>query len=89
MIGSTCASHSRCCPIRANRVPPAGGWHLQPQEILRQPHGKSLRTAGSVIVRQGRIQKNDGTVSLRAERFWPVRDLITESESVTPSHDFR
>ena len=98
-------------------------------DLLGQPNGKRLRTAGSVIVRQrpgtakgllfltledetgmsqaiitpdllkenrqmiignphliveGRIQKKDGTVSLKAERCWPLRDL-----SATPSHDFR
>jgi len=98
-------------------------------DLLRQPNGKRLKTAGSVIVRQrpgtakgllfltledetgmsqaivtpdllrknrqmiignphliveGRIQKKDGTVSLKAERFWPLADL-----SATPSHDFR
>ena len=103
-------------------------------EMIRQPHGKRLRTAGSVIVRQrpgtakgllfltledetgmsqalvtpdllaehrrlivgtpnlvieGRIQKKDRTVSLRAERFWSVQDLIAERGPATPSHDFR
>ena len=97
-------------------------------DLLSQPHGKLLRTAGSVIVRQrpgtakgllfltledetgmsqaivspdllqqhrrlivgtpnliveGEVQKKDGTVSLRAERFWPLQDLTR-----VPSHDF-
>ena len=35
------------------------------------------------LVVEGRIQKKDGTVSLKAERFWPLQDL-----TATPSHDF-
>ena len=30
------------------------------------------------------VESKDGSVSLRAERFWPLPDLVE-----TPSHDFR
>ncbi len=33
---------------------------------------------------EGKLQKRDGTLSVRAEKFWPLRDL-----AATPSHDFR
>ncbi len=33
---------------------------------------------------EGKLQKRDGTFSVRAEKFWPLRDL-----AATPSHDFR
>ena len=101
---------------------------LRAADLVHQPQGKRLRTAGSVIVRQrpgtakgllfltledetgmsqalvtpdllqehkslivgtpnlvveGLIQRKDGSVSLRAERFWPLQDL-----TATPSHDF-
>jgi error-prone DNA polymerase len=36
------------------------------------------------LVVEGVIQKKDGSVSLRADRFWPLQDL-----TATPSHDFR
>ncbi|HYB54159.1 MAG TPA: error-prone DNA polymerase [Thermoanaerobaculia bacterium] len=39
--------------------------------------------SGSLVV-EGRLQKQDGTLSVRAERFWTLDQL----ESV-PSHDFR
>ena len=32
---------------------------------------------------EGKLQKRDGTLSVRAEKFWPLRDL-----AATPSHDF-
>jgi error-prone DNA polymerase len=35
------------------------------------------------LVIEGRLQKKDGTVSLKAERFWPLLDL-----TAAPSHDF-
>ena len=35
------------------------------------------------LVVEGVIQKKDGSVSLRADRFWPLQDL-----TATPSHDF-
>jgi error-prone DNA polymerase len=52
------------------------------QELLRQ-HRRLIVGSPHLIV-EGRIQKKDGTVSLRAERFWPLGNL-----SETPSHDFR
>ncbi|HTO87270.1 MAG TPA: error-prone DNA polymerase [Thermoanaerobaculia bacterium] len=39
--------------------------------------------SGSLVV-EGRLQKQDGTLSVRAERFWTLDELET-----VPSHDFR
>jgi error-prone DNA polymerase len=39
--------------------------------------------SGSLVV-EGRLQKQDGTLSVKAERFWPLSCLET-----VPSHDFR
>ncbi len=39
--------------------------------------------SGSLIV-EGRLQKQDGSLSVRAERFWTLDELET-----VPSHDFR
>ena len=95
----------------------------------RLPHGKQLRTAGAVTVRQrpgtakgilfltledesgmsqaivmpdllqehrqlivgshglvveGELQKRDGTLSIKAEKLWPLPDVAE-----APSHDFR
>jgi hypothetical protein len=33
---------------------------------------------------EGILQKKDGSLSIKAERFWPI-DRLAE----TPSHDFR
>jgi error-prone DNA polymerase len=47
--------------------------HENRQTILGNPN----------LVVEGRIQKKDGTVSVKAERFWPLQDL-----TAAPSHDF-
>ena len=39
--------------------------------------------SGSLVV-EGRLQKQDGTLSIRGERFWPLDEL-----AAIPSHDFR
>jgi error-prone DNA polymerase len=39
--------------------------------------------SGSLVV-EGRLQKQDGTLSVRAERFWTLEELET-----VPSHNFR
>ncbi len=36
------------------------------------------------LVIEGVVQQRDGSVSLQAEKFWPLSDLVE-----TPSHDFR
>ena len=36
------------------------------------------------LVIEGVVQQRDGSVSLQAEKFWPLADLAR-----TPSHDFR
>jgi error-prone DNA polymerase len=38
--------------------------------------------SGTLVV-QGRLQKQDGTLSIKGERFWPLRQL-----EAIPSHDF-
>jgi hypothetical protein len=39
--------------------------------------------SGSLVV-EGRLQKQDGTLSIKAERFWTLSEL-----EAVPSHDFR
>ena len=39
-------------------------------------------TPGLVV--EGTVEAKDGSISVRAERFWPLRHLVD-----TPSHDFR
>jgi error-prone DNA polymerase len=36
------------------------------------------------LVVEGTVEEKDGSVSLRAEKFWPLRRLVD-----SPSHDFR
>ena len=45
--------------------------------------GEGLKPDDLVIV-EGVLQKRDGTLSVKAERFWPLFDL-----AAVPSHDFR
>ncbi|MFN2634605.1 MAG: DNA polymerase III subunit alpha [Thermoanaerobaculia bacterium] len=56
------------------------------QAIVRPDLFKEQRAvivgSGSLIV-EGRLQ-NDGTLSVRAEKFWPLQEVET-----VPSHDFR
>ena len=39
--------------------------------------------SGALVV-EGKLQKQDGTLSVRAERFWTIPDFAR-----LPSHDFR
>jgi error-prone DNA polymerase len=49
---------------------------------LLQEHRRLIVGAAGLIV-EGPVQKRDGTISVRGERFWPLRDL-----AAPPSHDF-
>ena len=51
-------------------------------DLLQEHKGLIVGTPNLVV--EGVLQKKDGSVSLRAERFWPLQDL-----TATPSHDFR
>src|SRR5438552_14901917 len=50
---------------------------------------------GTIIV-EGRLQKQDGTLSVKGERFWPLQSFLrggpfglpTPSQETIPSHDF-
>jgi error-prone DNA polymerase len=50
---------------------------------LLEQHRKLLVAASGLAV-EGVLQKRDGSLSVKAERFWPLDDLAR-----TPSHDFR
>jgi len=39
--------------------------------------------SGTLIV-EGRLQKQDGTLSVKGEKFWTLREM-----EAIPSHDFR
>lgn len=51
-------------------------------ELARERRATLVGHAGLVV--EGIVESKDGSVSLRAERFWPLPDLVE-----TPSHDFR
>jgi error-prone DNA polymerase len=51
-------------------------------ELLARHRRLVVGSAGLVV--EGVVQKRDGTVSVRGERFWALKDL-----AATPSHDFR
>jgi error-prone DNA polymerase len=57
------------------------------QAIVRPDLFKEYRSvivgSGSLVV-EGRLQKQDGTLSVRGERFWSLDDF-----AAVPSHDFR
>ncbi len=51
--------------------------------------------SGSLVV-EGRLQKQDGTLSVKGERFWPIERFVSRgpggppaSTEAIPSHDFR
>ncbi len=50
-------------------------------ELLQQHRRLIVGAAGLVV--EGPVQKRDGTISVRGERFWALRDL-----AAPPSHDF-
>ncbi len=50
-------------------------------ELLAEHRRLVVGAAGLIV--EGPVQKRDGTVSVRAERFWALRDL-----AAPPSHDF-
>ncbi|MGH9361706.1 MAG: OB-fold nucleic acid binding domain-containing protein, partial [Thermoanaerobaculia bacterium] len=54
---------------------------VQP-ELLRK-HRRLVVGASGLVV-EGVVQKRDGTISVRGERFWGLHDLA----AATPSHDF-
>ena len=51
-------------------------------DLLREHRQTIVGSPGLVI--EGILQKKDGTLSVKAQRFWPIDRL-----SATPSHDFR
>lgn len=50
--------------------------------LLRAERATLVGHAGLIV--EGTVEARDGSVSLRAERFWPLPQL-----AATPSHDFR
>ena len=60
-----------------------------PREYLGDPWAALMRgrhLSGDMLVDQleGIVQKRDGSLSVKADRFWPLDQL-----SRVPSHDFR
>ena len=51
-------------------------------DLFRENRALIVGSPGLVV--EGRLQKKDGTLSVRAERFWPLPSLPD-----LPSHDFR
>lgn len=50
--------------------------------LLAEQRRTIVGTSGLVV--EGILEQRDGTVSVRAERFWPLAELVP-----VPSHDFR
>jgi error-prone DNA polymerase len=50
---------------------------------LLQQHRKLIVGSPGLVV-EGMLQKRDGSVSVRGERFWAIEEMLA-----TPSHDFR
>ena len=50
--------------------------------LLREHRGTIVGNPGLVV--EGVVEARDGSVSLRAERFWPLAEIAG-----IPSHDFR
>jgi error-prone DNA polymerase len=55
---------------------------IVPQDLLLK-HRKLIVGSPGLIV-EGVLQKRDGTISVKGERFWALKDLVR-----VPSHDFR
>jgi error-prone DNA polymerase len=51
-------------------------------DLLRENRRTIVGAPGLVV--EGELQQRDGSVSVRAEKFWPLGALLE-----TPSHDFR
>lgn len=50
--------------------------------LLRE-HRKLIGGPPRLVV-EGKLQKRDGSHSVKAEKFWSIAELVA-----TPSHDFR
>ena len=50
---------------------------------------RRLLVGSSGLIVEGILQKRDGTLSVKAERFWALSDVAREEVAATPSHDFR
>jgi len=53
-----------------------------PPDLLQQ-HRKLIVGSPGLVV-EGVLQKRDGTVSIKGERFWSLQEIVE-----VPSHDFR
>jgi error-prone DNA polymerase len=47
---------------------------------------REVITGNPALAIEGQLQKRDGSISIKAERFWPLVEL---ARAATPSHDFR
>ena len=52
------------------------------RDLLRE-HRKTIVGSNGLVV-EGLLEQRDGSVSIKAERFWPLAELVA-----VPSHDFR
>ncbi|RPH56515.1 hypothetical protein EHM82_03195 [bacterium] len=53
-----------------------------PPDLL-QKHRKLIVGSPGLVV-EGILQKRDGTISVKGEKFWSLKELVA-----VPSHDFR
>ena len=50
---------------------------------FREQHRKLIVGSPGLLV-EGILQKRDGTISVKGEKFWSLKELVA-----VPSHDFR
>ena len=51
-------------------------------ELYRE--NRKIIVGSSGLVVEGKVTQRDGSVSIRAEKFWPLAEMVA-----VPSHDFR
>jgi len=57
---------------------------------------RSVIVSSGTLIVEGRLQKQDGTLSVKGERFWPLQQLLSGGQrgsanppaEAVPSHDF-
>ncbi len=72
------------------------GWKCRWEDGNAAGKYRSVIVGSGTLVVEGRLQKQDGTLSIKGERFWPLRqfpsrgpcDLPGPPNEAIPSHDF-
>jgi DNA polymerase III alpha subunit len=73
-------SDTRCCYYLEDET---GMSQAVVSPDLLQQHRKLIVGSPGLLV-EGILQKRDGTISVKGEKFWSLKELVA-----VPSHDFR